>query len=319
MVTSLKERTKETNVGLVKPFARREVTYTPNIQMHVNGKFRNADFRNSLEKNIPKFMPIELADKKPLFRYTQPRELTSTQRSGYEFGRGLKALENDIAEANAYKEYVGAQTLQDVKHSAPTGAMMDMAVGPVYEPQQPAPHSTNADASSLSISNNQGGSGSSQGDMKMSEMVVDMLGRSRSRIGESIKAYDTEMTEVSGTPGVTAGMEGVSNAISFTEMQNRPESIPLTDEAPRRNEALAHARATRRRDPQSAPSGTFTHQMDQLADAMEKKLKINLNRRPVIDPATYADRQPYKTLVTATGKKRKVVKERVKKKKKVVK
>lgn len=171
-IPSLKERTKETNVGLVKPFARREVTYNPQIAMHIGGKFKNWDFRNTLEKNIPKFMPIELADKKPMFRYTQPTELTRTQRSGYEFGEGLRTLENDIAEANEYKEYVNAKTLADVKKGEPTGAMETKAlIAHKPMPEQPSPHGTNADPSGMSIGNDRGGKGSAKGNIKLAASI----------------------------------------------------------------------------------------------------------------------------------------------------
>lgn len=275
MTPTLKERTRETNIGLIKPFETPQVSYAPQTAMFVNGKFQNWDFRTTLPPGVPRLPERELADKTPMFKFTEPRHMSGAERSGYELGKGLKNLENDIAQANEYKEYLGAKTLADVRHGAPVGSAfdgMDVSGSPEVT-ETPAPRGTDTDGASFGVSNNFGGGGRRGASRTAPSGVTVRDGmdvRPDSITYGDVASGSRSNIFTSNRPGFVP-----SNADAY---RDAPDVTATVREPPRLHDPIVEARRNRLRDPQTAPSGTFAVSMNQLTDSLHKQLRIDMNR-----------------------------------------
>ena len=149
MVLSKKERTTESNKGLVKPFTRPDTSFSAQIQLHVNGKFKNYGFRDTLEPGLPRLPPVKPADMKPLFRFIQPEKVSGWERTGYQMAKGQLRHANEVAAAKEYQEYLGARTAADAKFAATSVAKLSAHMNTREPPPNPA--ASTRDVSSLAV------------------------------------------------------------------------------------------------------------------------------------------------------------------------
>lgn len=149
MVVSLKQRYTESNKGLVKPFERPDTSFSAQIQLHVNGKFKNSGFKNTLPKNTLPLPHVKPTDKKPLFQFIQPEKVSGWERTGYQLAKGQQRYQNDLAKAKEFSEYLGVRVAEDAKYAAPSIMRLVPGMNGIRPP--PAPSGSGRDPSALHV------------------------------------------------------------------------------------------------------------------------------------------------------------------------
>lgn len=253
---SLRQRTLETNAGLVNMIEKKDKTYAPNIQMVINGRFKTMGFTESLPHGTQPLSDTRVTDNFQYFDYKFPAPLAGWERTGYELGKGFLKLQEDVHTANKYREYLGGSINSEVRSAAPSIAKVAAELSNKGLPESPSPFQTQVNGTLPSVHNTLG---ADVVDEHYPRQVHAQLSSKPAKELRPIRYMETEVTP------------------AYSNEHRFDEDVPATVQ-------------NMHRDPETAPSGTFARRNLSRPPPIQTR---NLNPRPI---HIAAGRQDYENL-----------------------